>query len=151
VAFPAEKDETDLELALKRAREAGAKSVVVTAAASGRLDHTLGVIGAMMGAIDLAPRLVEPEMTAWFLGDAGCRELSVGSPGATISLISWDGTCSVSASGVRWPLKSHPLSADSGLGISNVVTAEKAHIEVHSGRLLVILPSDRDASALLGD
>ena len=140
VEFPADKNQTDLELALEVARSHGAESVMVTAAASGRLDHTLGALGALAGAADLRPELIEPSMNAYVLGETGRRDLDVGHVGATISLIAWGGSCSVTVSGVRWPLKSHPLSADSGLGISNIVTADEAHVEIESGRLLVILP-----------
>lgn len=145
--FPAEKDQTDLELALEAARLAGADSVTLTAASTGRLDHTLAVLAAMAHAIDLSPTLVEPAMTAALLGDGGPRRLSARGVGATISLLAWGGSCSVSASGVRWPLKCDPLAADSGLGISNVITAETADIEVHSGRLFVILPEVGGAKA----
>ena len=42
VRHPVEKDETDLELALRAAVERGADEIVVAAALGGRIDHTLG-------------------------------------------------------------------------------------------------------------
>ena len=54
--LPAEKDATDLELAIAEARAQGADEIVVTAATSGRLDHTLAALAALAAAADLRPR-----------------------------------------------------------------------------------------------
>ena len=88
VRFPAEKDASDLELALAEARRAGAGSVVVTAAMSGRLDHTLVALGVLSGAADLKPHVVEPDLEAWVLAvrgsectaARGCRRHLLGHP-----------------------------------------------------------------------
>ena len=45
LAFPADKDQTDLEIAFDVARERRATTVTLTAASTGRLDHTLGALG----------------------------------------------------------------------------------------------------------
>jgi thiamine pyrophosphokinase len=139
--FPADKDQTDLELALVTARERGASSVTVTAASSGRLDHTLAVVGAISAAADLRPHLVEPNLRAWVLGEAGRVELAFAERGSTISLVALGAQARVTLSGVRWPLHDRVLTFDSGLGISNVVTAESgAIVQLHAGRLLVLVP-----------
>ena len=139
--FPADKDQTDLELALIAARERGAREVTVTAASSGRLDHTLAVVGAIGTAADLRPQLVEPDLRAWVLGEAGRTELAVAGPGSILSLVALGAVARVTLSGVRWPLNDRDLPFGSGLGVSNVVTAEAgAVVRLLAGRLLVLAP-----------
>jgi thiamine pyrophosphokinase len=139
--FPADKDQTDLELALIAARERGARSVTVTAASSGRLDHTLAVVGAIGTAADLRPQLVEPDVRAWVLGETGRTELEVTGRGSLLSLIALGAGARVTVSGVRWPLDERDLPLGSGLGVSNVVTAESgAVVRLLGGRLLVLAP-----------
>lgn len=41
-AYPTEKDETDLEIALCKACEQGAREIVIAGALGARIDHTLG-------------------------------------------------------------------------------------------------------------
>jgi thiamine pyrophosphokinase len=139
--FPADKDQTDLELALIAARERGAQSVTVTAASSGRLDHTLAVVGAIGTAADLRPQLVEPDVHAWVLGEDGRTELAVAGRGSILSLVALGAGARVTVSGVRWPLDDCDLPFGSGLGVSNVVAAESgAVVRLLAGRLLVLAP-----------
>ena len=142
--FPADKDRTDLELALAAAREEGATDVTVTAVSSGRLDHTLAAVAALGHAPDLRPQIIEPEVRAWVLGAHERSELLAGSLGDTISLISQGAGARVSIAGVRWPLDAHDLPEGSGLGVSNVVAdSAGASVRVHAGTLLVVIPSPR--------
>jgi thiamine pyrophosphokinase len=141
LTFPADKDQTDLELALDYARSVGVTSVTVTAASSGRLDHTLGALGALAAASALSPELIEPELTAWILALDGRAELLAVGLGATISLVAFGGDAVVSVAGVRWPLDRHVLSPAAALGISNVVTSESgAKVTLHSGVVLALAP-----------
>lgn len=137
--FPAEKDATDLELALGEARRMGADQVVVTAALAGRLDHTLGTLGALAAVPALRPRFTEPEMNGWVLHEEGRRELSLTGRGATLSIIPFGGAATVSVTGVRWPLQLADISPESTLGISNRITAaEGARVTVYRGTVAVI-------------
>ena len=46
----------------------------------------------------------------------------------------------VSISGVKYPLKKHLMPADHpGLGVSNVIEENSAHVAVHEGVVLVIV------------
>lgn len=140
-AFPAEKDATDLELAIDAARSLGANAITVTAATSGRLDHTLGVLAAIAGAADLLPRIVEPHVRGWLLAEGGRRALALSGAGATVSLVPFGGAATVSATGLRWPLDHAVLSPSSTLGISNVITSTHgARVDLHSGAAYVFSP-----------
>lgn len=137
--FPAEKDSTDLELAVQEARRLGASELVVTAASAGRLDHTLAALAVLAGAADLRPEIVEPDMSGWVLGRSATREVRLGGTGSTVSLIPWGGIALVSVRGVRWPLDRAELSPETALGVSNIVTsAEGATVSLHQGTLLVL-------------
>ena len=145
-SFPADKDQTDLELALSAARSQGADRVTVTAVSGRRLDHTLAAIGAIGAAADLWPEVVEPQMRAWVVSAEARDSLRVTGVGATISLVSWGAGARLSISGVRWPLEQHDLPFGSGLGVSNVVTDEAgALIRVHAGTIFAIAPDTFDA------
>jgi len=137
--FPAEKDATDLVLAIAEARNQGATEITVTAASSGRLDHTLGAIAALAAAADLRPQIVEPDLSGWLLARGGRRELNLSGVGSTVSLIPWGGIALVSATGVRWPLDRAELGPETTLGVSNVVSSgQGASFVVHQGMALVL-------------
>jgi thiamine pyrophosphokinase len=140
ITFPADKDQTDLELALAVTRERLAAAVTVTAATGHRLDHTLATLAALVGAADLRPQVIEPALSVWVLHPSGRRQLSVQGRGGTLSLSAWGAPCVVSAGGLKWPLVRQTLSPESGLGVSNVITAGSADLEVFEGALLVIAP-----------
>jgi thiamine pyrophosphokinase len=141
VRFPSHKDRTDLELAFEEARRAGADEVVVTCAVSGRLDHTLAALGALIAAADLRPELAEPDLSGWVLSLQGRGELMLEGVGATVSLMAMCSGTVVSAQGVKWPLEAHKLPEGSGLGVSNVITSESgATLNVVTGAVLVLAP-----------
>jgi thiamine pyrophosphokinase len=137
--YAIEKDATDLELAIGEARALGADDIVVTAATSGRLDHTLAVLAALAAAADLRPEISEPDLAVWVLGRSGRRELTLAGVGTTASLIPWGGIALVSVRGVRWPLDHAELGPESALGVSNVISStEGATFTLHQGSALVL-------------
>ena len=144
VRFSSEKDATDLELAILHGVSRGVTEIVVTAATSGRLDHTLGVVAALTAACDLKPRIVEPDMDLWLMADRGRSALTLDADvGAIVSLMPWAGAAEVSIRGVRWPLDHRWLAPDVTLGISNVIAEPGgAHVTVHRGVALVLMPKD---------
>jgi len=143
--FPAEKDATDLALAFDEARKLAATRVTVTAASGGRLDHELGVIAAMAANDDLRPVLAEPSSRAWLLSVAGRNQLLLEGCGSVVSLLPVGGPAEVSAAGLRWPLEGVELGVVQTLGVSNIIVRTPAHVEVHSGRVLVVSPSVGDS------
>ena len=139
---PAEKDETDLELALLTALERGAKEITILGGLGGRLDHTLGNIY-LLAAHQLVQagakaRLLDEQEEVIVLRGGDTLKLR-GKPGDLLSLI----PLTPEARGVRtgelyYPLKSEPLFIGPTRGISNVFTGETATISFEEGLLLVI-------------
>ena len=145
--FPAEKDASDLELAVEEARLRGATSITVTAASTGRLDHTLAALGVLASAAELVPRLAEPGMDTWVLSPGGRATMILSGAGATISLLAFGGPAVVSTKGVIWELDSAELSPGSSLGLSNRIgSAGRARISVSQGVALLFAPSESGAA-----
>ena len=136
--YPRDKNETDLELALQYAVEAGFRELLVVAALGGRLDQTLGNLSLLTD-----PSLAELDIRAddglqeVFFTRNGCR--LHGDPGDLISLIPWGGEVTgVTTTGLRWPLSGEVLWAHRTRGISNELLDEPASVLIKTGLLLVV-------------
>jgi len=139
--FPAEKDSSDLELAVEAARGLGATSIVLTAVSSGRLDHTVAALCVVCSAADLRPHVIEPELEYWVLSREGRASLALSGAGTTVSLIPFGGSVVVSATGMKWELDDAVLGPLSSRGLSNQIDpVGRALIRVTSGVVLVLVP-----------
>ena len=141
---PAEKDETDLELALDAALELRADRIVVVGSAGGRLDHLLA------GLLQLgAERYAGVEVDA-FLGGASAHvvrgeRVLAGVPGELISLLPLHGPATqVVTTGLAYPLRSETLEPGSSRGVSNVFAEPTARIAVGGGVLAAIRPGTQE-------
>lgn len=136
--FPVEKDETDLEIALRTALERGATEVVIAGALGARIDHTLGNL-ALLALPELAgvrACIVDGGQTIWLVR----KQLTVwGQQGDTLSLIPFGGDArGVTVAGVHWPLEGADLPMGPSLSISNRLEEGQAEITVREGALLAI-------------
>lgn len=138
--YSAQKDESDLDLALAAAREMGACEVRFTAAFAGRLDHTLAALGTVMAAADLRAVCEEPDWNGYALREAVHQRLDLRErPGTVVSLMAIGGPARVTADGLAYALLDAAIPSASSFGLSNVATADSQAIEVSSGGLLVIV------------
>lgn len=142
--FPAEKDESDTELALREAVAAGARRIVVLGAFGGqRLDHSLANL-ALLALPEIEGRdvvLTDGATTIRLLGRAdGPGELHVkGAPGELVSLFPLDATVEgIVTAGLRYPLHDEPLRLGPSRGLSNELVETEAHISTRRGRLVVV-------------
>ena len=135
---PADKDQTDLELALELAARL-ADRVIVIGAAGGRLDHLIGNLNVLA-----SPQWSGVDIEAW-LGNAQAivvhhhRTLDV-EPGATVSLFAMGGPARVTATGLAWPLNDEILDPLTSRGVSNRATTTPPQLSVHEGVVLVVVP-----------
>jgi thiamine pyrophosphokinase len=143
-AHPADKDDTDTALAVRRALELGATELVLLGGdATDRLDHLLGTL-TCLGTPELATC---DALSAWF-GATLVHVLHPGhqvtlhlAAGATFSLLSLHGACAgVDVRNARWPLTAADLTAGSTLGISNESIGKPVTVAVARGVLTVIVP-----------
>ena len=137
---PAEKDATDLELALDRAVSLGARRVLVLAGDGGRMDHLLA--GLLLLASDEYSGLeVDAHVgTARVHVVRGEREF-VGEPGELLTLLALGGPAvGVRTEGLLYALDGDTLEPGSTRGVSNLFAAERVRIELAAGVLLAVRP-----------
>jgi len=148
IVHPADKDETDFELALCLAVERGASEITVIGLFGGRVDHEVANITLVaqarwhrqhhcrLGAYDGLRSM-------WVVHE----EQTLHEPtGRTISLIPWNGDAlGVTTSGLRYPLDDETLIMGSSRGMSNVAEAETQRVTVGRGCVLVFIDPSEDA------
>jgi thiamine pyrophosphokinase len=137
---PSHKDETDLELALLAAYEAGCRAITIVGGLGGRLDHTLGNLYLLAD-----PRLRDARLSilgenerVYFLHGGQTLTLH-GQPGEQVSLIPVSPVAAgVRTAGLFYPLNSEPLYIGPSRGISNQFVHTEASVSFDGGLLLVI-------------
>ncbi len=141
---PAEKDESDLELAVRLAVASGAAELVILAALEGpRIEHSLASL-TLLALPELAGRraaFVDERSTIRLLtAGSGTGWMTVsGEPGDYVSLLPWGGDAEgVSTDALRYPLRDEPLTTGPSRGLSNELTGRAARVRVRGGALLVV-------------
>ena len=137
----AEKDETDTELALQVALDAGADEVVILGAFGGeRLDHALAN-AALLAHPSLAGRsalLLDGGSRVRLLAGRGSLALD-GQPGDLVSLIPFGADArGLTTDGLRYPLRRETLTLGTARGVSNVRVSERASVTLEGGAILVV-------------
>jgi len=131
--YPAHKNETDLELALRLALEEGAGEVLILGGLGGRWDQTLANL-LLLAHPDFRAarvRLVDGAQQVYLVQGETRIE---GRPGDTVSLIALGGDAhGVTTQGLEYPLTDGTLPFGSTLGISNVLAGHGATVRVREG------------------
>jgi thiamine pyrophosphokinase len=140
---PADKDQTDTELALALAVKFDPERITLVGGGD-RLDHTIAGIGAL-GSLGLTS---VPVLDGWWDGQhlrvvhgPGSATLRL-VPGSILSLLALHGPCvRVTLSGARWELDKFDLEPLVGMGVSNEVPDADEPVDVEvtlSGGILTI-------------
>ena len=141
--FPAQKDDTDMMLALKRGLSMGYLRFAIYGGLGGRLDHTLANTQALayLSKRGACAFLVGDGMVLTAITD-GELCIPAGKAG-TVSVFGL-GDCSagVTLEGLKFPLENAILSFDRPLGVSNAFTGRRARIAVSKGTLLILWYED---------
>ncbi len=138
--YPAEKDESDLELAVRAARDSGANGVIVVGGSGGRLDHLLAnallLASPSFDDIDIEALLDDTRITVVR------REARLsGAPGDVCSLLAAGGPArGVRTTGLRYPLDHEDLLPGSTRGLSNELVEPVATVSLEHGTLLAVQP-----------
>ncbi len=140
---PADKDATDIELALLVAQRHGVDRVVIVGGAGGRLDHFLANV-----ALLASPRFAELGIEARF-GDARVIVARGGGPpveidgarGDLVTLLPAGGSArGVTTNGLQYPLHGEDLPLGTTRGVSNVIADIPVSVALDDGTLLVVQP-----------
>lgn len=138
---PADKDESDTELALREAVARGADHVVVVGAFGGaRLEHTIANL-LLLTLPELAGRdavLADGASEARVI-DHGQTLTLTGAPGDFVSLFPLAPRAEgVTTAGLKYALTDEGMTQGPARGLSNVMTGDSATVSVRTGRLLII-------------
>jgi thiamine pyrophosphokinase len=139
---PAEKDATDLELALDAALVMAPQRILVLAGTGGRLDHELSSLLLLASERYAATRIDALVGEARVHVIRGERKLE-GRPGELCTLLAANGPATgVTTEGLEYPLRGETLEPGSSRGVSNVFADRTAHITVEDGVLLAVIPGE---------
>ncbi len=139
IQHPPEKDETDLELALHYCCGLGTQTVTILGGLGGRFDQALAniLLLTLPALASLRIELVDGAQTIRLLME-GEHQIA-GAAGDTISLIPLQGAArGISTRGLQYALRNETLPSGPARGISNVMLAEQAAVELGSGLLLLV-------------
>lgn len=102
--FPADKDFTDTQLAIKKAEEAGAGSVLLTGVFGGRFDHAYNTLFSAAFA-SVRCTLADEKEALFYLHGGESLAISCKKAPVSVSLIPFTRTCAgVTAKGLKWEL-----------------------------------------------
>ena len=138
ITYPADKDATDLELALRYAIAQGATHITLVGLLGGRPDQALANIF-LLARPALAGVTIEVLGKGWRAYVVRQAALIRGKVGDTVSLIPLTPRAvGVKTAGLAWALHHQTLLFGSSLGISNKMIAAEAHVSLREGILFVV-------------
>jgi thiamine pyrophosphokinase len=138
IVYPTHKDYTDLELALRYARQQHATEIIIFSALGGRWDQSLAnlMLLTLPELAQVSTRIVDHRLTIQVIRD---RAEIGGRVGDTLSLIALNGDAhGVTIEGCEYPLNDATLPSGATLGISNALTQATAKITLKQGLLLAL-------------
>jgi len=146
---PAEKDETDMMLAVRSALEAGYREIRIYGGLGGRLDHSVANLQALV-------HIARRGARGWLIGqDAAVTAVADGElrfseeAEGIVSVFAFDGAAhGVTLEGLKYPLTDYIMTADNPIGVSNEFTGVPSRVAVRRGALIVM--ADVRAAAWTG-
>lgn len=142
---PPEKDQTDTELAIETALNAGCDSLVFFGATGSRLDHSLGNIFLLEHLLKQGiDAKILNENNKLYLKNKGFKIIRKASRGDFVSLLPLTETVeNVTLRGFKYPVEHLTFYREKTLGISNEITEEEASVEFSKGSFIVVESRDK--------
>lgn len=139
---PVEKDDTDLQLALKLACEKNPDEIIILGGIGGRLDHTIGNIQNIVNYSDASRTItmIDPfqSITVQYPGRRTYRKRG----DCRFSAFSFTPEVTgVTYEGAYYPLDDHTLTCTYPLGVSNEFLEDEITVTTESGIMLVVITS----------
>jgi thiamine pyrophosphokinase len=141
IRYPADKDETDLELALDYALGQGASEITLYGLLGGRWDMTISnlMLLASPRFTGIQFQVIDGDTEIFVLRGGETLELH-GQSGDTVSVIPLSGNIQgLTYNGLRWPLENGDLPFGTPRGVSNRLLGEKAWANLDEGVALVVV------------
>ncbi|QKS71478.1 thiamine diphosphokinase [Paenalkalicoccus suaedae] len=144
--FPAEKDQTDMELALDIVKERfNAKKLIIVGATGGRLDHFLMNVQLLEVA---ATRGIEVEIlntsNRMSYLDSGVKHVKHSIYTYLSLLAITEKVSGITLTGVKYELTNAQLKRGSSLCVSNEIVDDEAIVKIESGKVIVIESKDEN-------
>ncbi|MCL2189191.1 MAG: thiamine diphosphokinase [Defluviitaleaceae bacterium] len=136
VRFPAEKDETDLALAVAHALTLSPTYIYIVAALGGRFDHALANVHVLAQAGEIPAEIWDETTSIQLIRKQ--RILPCENYRTLTLLPLTSEVTGIITKGLRYPLNNETLHAGEVRGVSNEFSAEEAEISIKSGMLLAI-------------
>jgi thiamine pyrophosphokinase len=137
IVHPADKDFSDLDLAAMAALERFGGPLTLTAAFSGRFDHTLSSFGTLLRS-GAAARAIEPGWSAWAVLP-GTPAVIASRPEQPFGVISPAGAGGVVVHGGRWELAGVTLEPLESRAISNEATGSLVTVSCATGSAVALV------------
>lgn len=143
IVFPAQKDESDTELAFREALRRGADELVIVAAFGGqRVEHTIANL-LLLTLPELVGRdvvLIDGPSVVRLAGSLGGGHVEInGFVGDYVSLLPLtEAVTGVTTEGLRYPLSRATLEQGRTRGLSNELASPRGGVSTADGRLAVI-------------
>lgn len=139
--WPADKDASDAELALRAVLARDPAAVTILGALGGsRFDHAVANVW-LLALPELAGRdaaILDERTRVRLLAAPGRLDLS-GRPGDHVTLLAFGGDAAgITSEGLAYPLRDSSLAMGPSRGLSNIRLHEQAGVTLRAGRLLVI-------------
>lgn len=139
-----EKDETDTELALRKAMALGCEEIAVLGATGGRADHMMGNVQLLFQCLQkgVFAYLADPQNKIYLLD--GEREYQKGQVwGKYISFLPLtERVYGITLEGFKYPLKDRDIEIGTSLCISNELSEERGRITFRDGVLICVEAHD---------
>lgn len=142
VRFPAEKDKSDMELALKRAKGQRFERVIVFGALGRRLDHTMAnmAVFSKYSELGLKVTAIGEDSAIFFITGPDIFEAPAQESGTVSVFAMSDRTEGVFERGLKWELDDVELTNRESIGLSNELVGEAIMIGVEKGTLAIFFP-----------
>jgi len=141
---PADKDESDTELAIRACLTRGAAAITVVGGFGGRLDHALANIWllALPGLAGCDASLLDETTRVTLIradpSETPVRRLLPGRAGDIVSLVPLGPVDGVTTESLRYPLRDERLLVGPSRGLSNVRERDIAAVTIRHGLLLIV-------------
>ncbi len=144
INVPAEKDDTDMMLAVKEALDRDYDDIIIYGGLGGRLDHTIAGIQTLeyINSHGANGMLWAPDNEASLITSGSYTYLR--RDNWYISVFALSATALITTRGTKYNLTDHQLTRQFPLGVSNEITDDFCSIDVFSGVLLVIFSRKKD-------